>query len=43
VAYSIFISLEQASRDENVNEFLKLCANADRQQQIRLNFFLLHC
>jgi hypothetical protein len=28
--------LEQASRDENVNEFLKLCANADRQQQIRM-------
>jgi predicted transcriptional regulator len=29
-------SLEQASRDENVNEFLKLCANADRQQQSRM-------
>lgn len=30
------IRLEQEIRDENVNEFLKLCANADRQQQNRM-------
>jgi len=28
--------MEQTSRDENVNEFLKLCANADRNQHVRI-------
>ena len=27
---------EQKSRDENVNEYLKLSSNADRQQQVRI-------
>lgn len=33
------IHLEQVSKEENVNEFLKLCNNADRQQQSRMKQF----